>query len=61
MRRPLMRFFSYGDPDQNTQEQISKVRSHPRIVKDVPVRGFIFDVETGLLREVQLIAQQTAG
>lgn len=48
-----MRFFSYRDPDQNTREQIDKVRSHPWISKDVPVRGFVFDVETGLLREVQ--------
>jgi carbonic anhydrase len=48
-----MRFFSYRDPEQNTREQIDKVRSHPWIVKDIPVRGFIFDVETGLLREVQ--------
>jgi carbonic anhydrase len=56
-----MRFFSYKDPEQNTREQITKVRSHPWIAKDVPVRGFIFDVETGLLREVQPIAQQTAG
>ena len=55
-----MRFFSYSDPDQNTREQIDKVRSHPWIAKDVPVRGFIFDVETGLLREAQQIAQQTA-
>lgn len=55
-----MRFFSYRDPEQNTQEQIKKVRSHPWIAKDVPVRGFIFDVETGLLREVKANAQQTA-
>src|SRR5438270_3553274 len=55
-----MRFFSYSDPEQNTQEQIKKVRSHPWIAKDVPVRGFIFDVETGLLREVQPIARVTA-
>ena len=55
-----MRFFSYKDPEQNTREQINKVRSHPWIAKDVPVRGFIFDVDTGLLREVQPIAQQTA-
>jgi carbonic anhydrase len=55
-----MRFFSYKDPEQNTQEQINKVRSLPWIAKDVPVRGFIFDVETGLLREVQPIAQRTA-
>jgi carbonic anhydrase len=54
-----MRFFSYSDPDQNTREQIDKVRSHPWIAKDVPVRGAIFDVETGLLREVQPIARHT--
>jgi carbonic anhydrase len=47
-----MRFFSYKDPEQHTREQIKKVRSHPWIAKDVPVRGFIFDVETGLIREV---------
>jgi carbonic anhydrase len=56
-----MRFFSYKDPEQNTREQMRKVRSHPWIAKEVPVRGFIFDVETGLLREVQQASQQTAG
>jgi carbonic anhydrase len=55
-----MRFFSYKDPEENTREQIKKVRSHPWIAKDVPVRGFTFDVDTGLLREVQPLAQQTA-
>jgi carbonic anhydrase len=55
-----MPFFSYKDPEENTREQIKKVRSHPWVAKDVPVRGFIFDVETGLLREVQPIAKQTA-
>jgi carbonic anhydrase len=47
-----MRFFSYKDPQENALEQIEKVRSHPWIDKDVPVRGFIFDVTTGLLSEV---------
>src|SRR5271156_1071136 len=47
-----MRFFSYRDPTQNTREQIKKVRSHPWIAKDVAVRGFVFDMETGLLSEV---------
>jgi carbonic anhydrase len=55
-----MRFFSFKDPEENTREQIAKVRSHPWIAKEVPVRGFIFDVETGLIREVQPIAAQTA-
>src|SRR5579863_8834751 len=31
-----MRFFSFKDPDQNTREQINKVRSHPWIAKEVP-------------------------
>jgi carbonic anhydrase len=55
-----MRFFSYSDPEQNAQEQIKKVRSHPWIARDVPVRGVIFDVETGLLREAQQVAHQMA-
>jgi carbonic anhydrase len=53
-----MRFFSYKDPEENTREQIQKVRSHPWISKDVPVRGFIFDVDTGLIREVQPAARR---
>jgi len=55
-----MRFFSFKDPEENTREQIKTVRSHPWIAKDVPVRGLIFDVDTGLLREVQPIAKHTA-
>jgi carbonic anhydrase len=48
-----MRFFSYQDPEQHTREQIEKVRSHPWIAKEVPVRGFVLDMETGLLGEVE--------
>jgi carbonic anhydrase len=55
-----MRFFSYKDPEQNTLEQIKKVRSHPWIAKEVPVRGFVFDVDTGLLREIQPLAKHTS-
>ena len=55
-----MRFFSYKDPEQNTREQIKKVRSHPWIAKEVPVRGFVFDMETGLIREVEQVAQDAA-
>lgn len=55
-----MRFFSFKDPEENTREQINTVRSHPWIAKDVPVRGLIFDVDTGLLREVHPIAKHTA-
>lgn len=55
-----MRLFSYKDPEQNTREQIEKVRSHPWIAKEIPVRGFIFDVETGVISEVQRLPQNAA-
>lgn len=55
-----MRFFSYKDPEENTREQIKKVRSHPWIAKEVPVRGFVFDVETGHLREVHAAKESAA-
>lgn len=48
-----MRFFAYKDPVENTREQIKKVRSHPWISKKVPVRGFVFDMKTGILTEVK--------
>lgn len=56
-----MRFFAYKDPEQNTREQIEKVRSHPWIAKDVPVRGFVFDMKTGLLSEVKAGPKEGAG
>jgi carbonic anhydrase len=47
-----MRFFTFKDPEQHTREQINTVRSHPWIAKEVPVRGFVLNMETGLLKEV---------
>jgi carbonic anhydrase len=55
-----MRLFAFKDPEQNTREQIKKVRSHPWIAKEVPVRGFVFDMETGLLSEVDAAAAHAA-
>jgi carbonic anhydrase len=49
-----MHFFAYEDPEQNTLDQIEMVRSHPWIAKDIPVRGFVFDVHTGLLKEITI-------
>ena len=34
------------------------VRSHPWIGAEVPVRGFVLDMETGLLEEVETAADQ---
>jgi carbonic anhydrase len=55
-----MRFFSFKDPVENTIEQIKLVRSHPWIKKEIPVRGFVFDMKTGLLSEVVAAEKQSA-
>lgn len=55
-----MRFFAFDDPEDHTREQIKKVRSHPWIAKEIPVRGFVFDMETGLLSEVYAVSQKNA-
>ena len=63
VRSPIApaRFYSFTDAEENTREQIEKVRSHPWISQDVPVRGFVFDVETGRLSEVFADVEAVAG
>lgn len=46
------RFYAFSDLEADVREQIAKLKSHPWIPKSIPVRGFIFDVKTGRLREV---------
>lgn len=46
------RFFAFRELEANVREQIEKVRSHPWIPAQFVVRGFIYDVRTGRLREV---------
>jgi carbonic anhydrase len=36
------------------------VWSHPWIAKDIPVRGCIFDVDTGRIREVKVLEDERA-
>jgi carbonic anhydrase len=45
-------FHAFGDLEGNVRQQIQKVRSHPWIPSHIPVRGFIYDVQTGRLKEV---------
>ena len=46
------KFHAFVDLEQNVREQISKVKSHPWMPAEVPVRGFIYDVKNGTLNEV---------
>jgi carbonic anhydrase len=48
------RFYAFTDSEAQVREQIQKVKGHPWIPKDIPVRGFVYDVNTGRLREIKL-------
>lgn len=45
-------FLTFTDLEENVREQIRKVRSHPWIPENLGVRGFIYDVDTGQLKEL---------
>jgi carbonic anhydrase len=47
------RFFAFHDLEENVRRQMEKLRSHPWIPAAVAVRGFVYDVATGRLREVR--------
>ena len=47
-------FYSFSDVVDNTRLQVQKARTHPWIAPDIPIRGFIFDVHTGRMTEVQV-------
>jgi carbonic anhydrase len=45
-------FHSFSNGEQHVREQIQKLRSHPWVPAGILVRGFLFDVKTGRLREI---------
>jgi len=46
-------FYAFQDVDENVRRQLQKLRTHAWIPKTVGVRGFVYDVTTGQLREVK--------
>ena len=56
-------FHSFKDVEQNVRRQVARIKNHP-YVRDIPVRGFVYDVKSGKLSEVsdqrQRSSQQSA-
>lgn len=50
--RPPFSFETFEDPEEAIRRGIRSVRSSPFLPHRDPVRGFVYDVATGLLREV---------
>ena len=45
-------FYAFTNLEENVRQQIQKVKSHPWLPNQIPVRGFVYDVKTGRLKEV---------
>ena len=56
--RPDWSAHAFRDPDESVREQIGRIQDSPFIPRK-NVRGFVYDIETGRLREVG--APPTAG
>jgi carbonic anhydrase len=46
-------FHAFHDLEAHLREQIARVRAHPWIPAGIPVRGFIYNVRSGALSEVE--------
>lgn len=46
-------FYTFRDIEENVRHQLQKLHTHPWIPKAIPVRGFVYDVTSGLLREIK--------
>ena len=47
------RFHAFKNIDENVRHQMQRLRAHPWVPQNIPVRGFVFDVTTGRLREIK--------
>ena len=46
-------FLSFRDLEQSVREDVQAIRSSPLLLKDAPVRGLVYDVKTGRVREIE--------
>ncbi len=51
-QRPTWAVEAFTDVDQDVRQSIARVRTSPFLAHTDDVRGFVFDVHTGLLREI---------
>ncbi len=45
-------FHSFADLERSVREDVATIKASPVLLAGVPVRGFVYEVETGRLREV---------
>lgn len=55
-QRPVWAVEAYTDADQDVRQSMQRVRTSPFLLHTDDVRGFVFDVTTGLLREIHSVS-----
>ncbi|MBW2295017.1 MAG: carbonic anhydrase [Deltaproteobacteria bacterium] len=51
--RPSFALEAFSDPDDDVLQSIERIKTSPFLVHKDAIRGFVFEVETGKLREVK--------
>ncbi|CAN5262370.1 carbonic anhydrase [soil metagenome] len=50
--RPRFALEAFGDADEDVRQSVARIAADPFVVHKERVRGFVYEVETGRLREV---------
>lgn len=50
--RPPFALEAFNDPDEDVRQSIARIRANPFVPNKDEIRGFVFEVATGRLREV---------
>ncbi|HWQ52504.1 MAG TPA: carbonic anhydrase [Bryobacteraceae bacterium] len=45
-------FHAFQDVEDNVRKQIARLRAHPWVPRSIPIRGFVYDINSGRLGEV---------
>jgi carbonic anhydrase len=53
-------WLTISDRDKAVLEDVQRVRRHPLVPKNIPIYGYVYEVETGVLREVHGAAEAVA-
>jgi carbonic anhydrase len=48
-----LEFYAFQDVDLSVSAQVRRIREDPFLPRNIDVRGFVYDVKSGLLREVR--------
>ncbi len=46
-------FHAFENLEANVRRQVGRIKSHHWIPREIPIRGFVYDVQTGKLNEVK--------